>query len=214
MSLRFASFARNLLGIFLISLTSVALAQKVSFVEGKDYRLVKPAQAVETPAGKIEVIEFFWYGCPHCYSFESSLNDWIKKQAADVVVRHIPAAFNDSLVPHQRLYYALDALGKEADLRAKVFAAIHVERNPLNKEEIQADFVARNGIDRKKFIDTYNSFTVQSKTRRASQLAEGFGVDGVPMMAVNGKYTIPNAPNTLAVLDYLVARERMGTAKK
>ena len=207
-----ASFAA-LLFATLLGFAAAGSAVAQAPVRGTNYVELSPPQPTEA-SGKIEVIEFFWYGCPHCNTFEPSLNDWIKKQAADVVVRHVPAAFNDSLVPHQRLYYALDALGKEADLRAKVFAAIHVERNPLNKEEMQADFVARNGIDRKKFIDTYNSFTVQSKTRRASQLAEGFGVDGVPMMAVNGKYTIPNAPNTLAVLDYLVARERMGTAKK
>jgi len=216
MTLNLLSRARALVGLFLLTAAATALAQGAP-VEGRDYRVVRPAQPVETP-GKIEVIEFFWYGCPHCNSLEPSLKEWIKRQGPDVVVRQVPVAFNDSTVPHQRLYYALEALNKESELRTKVFAAIHGERNPLNREGVQADFAAKNGIDRQKFIDAYNSFGVQSKTRRASQLAEGFGVDGVPMIAVNGKYLISNSQRILQVADYFVASERnavkVGAAKK
>ena len=216
MSKVLSSLTRFLSGLlFLTSLTlSAAASAQNAPAEGKDYRALRPAQATDAGAGKIEVIEFFWYGCPHCNAFEPVLNDWIKKQGADVVVRRVPVAFNASLVPHQRLYYALDALGKETELRAKVFAALHVEHNPMNKEEVMADWAAKNGIDRKKFLDAYNSFTVQTKTARAAQMADAYGVDGVPMMAVNGKFTVPNSGNTLRIVDYLVARERMAGGKK
>jgi len=201
-------------GLFLMACAAGALAQGAP-VDGKDYRSLRPVQQTEAGPGKIEVIEFFWYGCPHCNAFEPALNDWIKHQAADVVVRRVPVAFNDSLVPHQRLYYALEALGKEAELRAKVFAALHVERNPMNKEDVMAAWAAKNGIDAKKFSEAYNSFAVQTKTRRAAQIAEAYGVDGVPMMAVNGKFTVANSGNTLRTVDYLVARERSaGPARK
>ena len=213
MSKVLSSLARLLSGLALLTLTAAASAQNAP-VEGKDYRAVRPAQATDAGAGKIEVIEFFWYGCPHCNAFEPVLNDWIKKQGPDVVVRRIPVAFNASLVPHQRLYYALDALGKETELRAKVFAAMHVEHNPLSKEDAMADWVAKNGVDRKKFLDAYNSFTVQTKTARAAQVADVFGVDGVPMMAINGKFSVPNSGNTLRIVDYLIARERMASGGK
>ena len=207
MSSPLGSFARNLVGLFLLTVSALALAQKIP-ADGTDFRSLRQPVAVEVPAGKIEVIEFFWYGCPHCNTLEPSLVDWTRKQAPDVVVRHVPVAFNDSLVPHQRLYYTLEALGKETELRPKVFAAIHREKNMLNKEELMADWAAKNGIDRKKFVDTYNSFGVQTKTRRAAQLAESFGIDGVPSIAVAGKVVIPNSPAVLTVADYLVARER------
>lgn len=210
MNSRFASrihpLLGSLLGILLLTFSVTASAQR-ALVEGKDYRTVRQVQSVET-AGKVEVIEFFWYGCPHCNALEPTLNQWIQRQGPDVAVRRVPVAYNDALVPHQRLYYALEALGKETELRGKVFHSIHVEKNPLNKQELMADFAVKNGIDRKLFLDTYNSFAVQAKTRRASQIAEGYGVDGVPLMAVNGKYLVSNSPALVSTIDTLVARER------
>ncbi len=206
MNSRIASCVTALLGTLLLTFSVTASAQR-ALVEGKDYRTVKPVQIVET-AGKVEVIEFFWYGCPHCNSLEPTLNQWIQRQGPDVAVRRVPVAYNDALVPHQRLFYALEALGKENDLRAKVFHSIHVEKNPLNRQELMADFAVKNGIDRKIFLDTYNSFAVQAKTRRASQIAEGYGVDGVPLVAVNGKYLISNSPALVSTIDTLVTRER------
>lgn len=208
----FFSFTRSLVAISLLGLASATSAQQ-AITEGKDYRVIRPAQPLESPASKIEVIEFFWYGCPHCNSLEPALDSWIKRQGADVTVRRIPVAFNDKLVPHQRLYYALEALGKESELRAKVFQAIHRDRNPLNTQDLMAEFAARNGIDRKAFIDTYNSFAVQSRTRRAAQIAENYRVDGVPMMAVQGTFVIPNSPNILNHVDALVSRVRSQPGK-
>ena len=204
MKQRALSVLQTGLQILLLAVTLNACSQSVA---GTDYRLVTPPQLTETP-GKIEVIEFFWYGCPHCAALEPSLREWIKKQPADVNVRHVPVAYRATLIPHQRLFYALDALGKESELRPKIFDAIHVAKNPLETPERIADFVAKQGIDRKKFLDTYHSFAVESKLRRATQLVEAYGVDGVPMIAINGKYLVSAQPNTWRVLDELVAKER------
>jgi thiol:disulfide interchange protein DsbA len=176
-------------------------------VEGRDYQRLDPQEPVETP-GKIEIIFFFGYWCPHCNEFEPGFSDWSKKQAADVIIRHIPIAFADAQVPLQRLYYVLDTLGKEAELRTKVFAAIHVDQNPLNTLELQTQFAQKNGIDPKKFADLYNSFSVQTRVRRASQMAQAYGVDGIPFVTVDGKYRLGEQRNVFVVLDSLVAGER------
>lgn len=180
---------------------------------GRDYERLPMAQPTDSP-GKIEVIEFFAYWCPHCNDFDPVLNEWIKRQGPDVVVRHVPIAFNDAQAPLQRIYYVLDALGKEPELRAKVFAAIHIDNDPLNTPDEQATFAAKNGIDRKKYLDLYNSFSIQARVTRASQMAQAYGVDSVPTLAVDGKYTLGGRPNTLAVLDQLVAMERKSIGGK
>jgi thiol:disulfide interchange protein DsbA len=185
---------------------TAAFAQKAP-VEGTDYRVVTPPQPVDTP-NKIEVIEFFWYGCPHCNLVEPGFNDWAKRQGANVVVRRIPVAFSNAWMPHQRLYYTLEALGKEGELRPKVFHAIHVDKNLLNTVDSMADWAAKNGIDRTKFIETYNSFSVQAKVQRAAQIARAFGVDSVPTIGIDGKYALNITPESIDKLDYLVSKER------
>lgn len=202
---------RAVAGVALATAALVAHAQQPP-AEGRDYTRIEPAQAVDVP-GKIEVIEFFGYWCPHCNEFDPQLNDWVRKQGPDVVVRHVPIAFYDSQVPLQRIYYVLEALGKESALRAKVFSAIHVEHNPLATAEQQADWAQHNGIDRAKYLELYNSFSIQTKARRASQLMEAYGVSAVPTIVIDGKYSLGGAPNTTAVMDYLVAEDRK-TQKK
>ncbi len=189
-----------------------AWSQNSRPVEGRDYKRLATSQSVEN-ASKVEVIEFFAYWCPHCNAFEAPFNQWAKSQPSDVVVRHVPIAFNAGQVSLQRLYYVLDALGKEGELRAKVFAAIHVEHNALDTSELQADFAAKNGIDRKKYLEFYNSFAIDAKTKHASQLAEAYEIDSVPTVAVNGKYTLGGENNTIAVLNDLIAGERKNPGK-
>ena len=176
--------------------------------EGVDYRIVKPPQPVEAPAGKVEVIEFFGYWCPHCDAFEPAMSDWTKKNAATVAVRYLPFAFQSAHIPFQKLYYALDALGKETELRRKVFAAIHGDHTLTGDANSMADFAAKNGIDRKKFIDTFNSFSVQSKVNRANQIAQAYGVDGVPELGIGGKYLLNIAAQTIGSADIFVAKAR------
>jgi len=159
------------------------------------------------------VIEFFWYSCPHCNAFEPRLEAWIRKQPPDVAVRRVPVAFRDSFVPQQRLYYTLEAMGKVDELHGKVFQAIHVNRQPTDREESILEWAEKNGLDKAKFKELYNSFSVQTKTRRATQLQDAFKVQGVPALGIAGKYYTDgslagNMDRALQVVDYLVAEAR------
>lgn len=206
-----------------ISLSVAAFAAQASPANpqnGVDYRTLDKAQ--QTDSGKkVEVTEFFWYSCPHCYSLETALVEWVKKQGDNISFKRVPIAFRASFVPQQKLYYALEVLGKVEEMQPKVFRAIHVERQSLDTDESIAEFVAKQGIDKKKFTDVYNSFAVQTKVRRAAQLQEAYRVDGVPMLAVAGRYiTSPSIvgaslktnseallhAGTTQVLDWLVAK--------
>lgn len=180
--------------------------------EGIDYKTLDKRVPVET-AGKIEVIEFFWYSCPHCNAFEPALVSWIKKQPADVVVRRVPVAFRDTFVPQQRLFYALEAMGKLDEVHHKVFQAIHVDKQPTDNEAAILAFVEKNGIDKAKFAELYNSFAISSKARRAAQLQDAFKVEGVPALGVAGRWYTDgsmagNMNRALQVTDYLVAEAR------
>lgn len=180
--------------------------------ELKDYVPVRPQQTTEN-ANKIEVLEFFQYTCPHCYSYDPVLASWRKTLPADVEYRRNPIAWDQSTAPHVRIYYTLEAMKKTDEMHGKVFRAIQVDRRPLLKPDEIADFMAANGIDRKLWLDTFNSFTVNARTNRASQVWKAYRVDGTPSMAVDGKWlTAPSMVGTregsLAVLDYLIGRAR------
>ncbi|WP_342130175.1 thiol:disulfide interchange protein DsbA/DsbL [Hydrogenophaga sp. OTU3427] len=186
---------------------------QTAFKEGTDYlKLSRPAP-VDAPADKVEVIEFFWYSCPHCNAFEPTFDAWAKKQPAHVVVKRAPVAFRDDFVPQQRLYYALEALGKVEELHRKVFHAIHTEKQRLTTQEQIADWIAKQGVDRAKFLEVYNAFGVAGKARRASQLQDAYQVDGVPSLGIAGKYftsgsLAQNMPRTLQVAEHLIAQSR------
>ena len=183
--------------------------------EGADYFILDKRVAVEAPAGKIEVIEFFWYSCPHCNAFEPKLVNWIKKQPADVFVRRVPVAFRDDFVPQQRLYYTLEAMGMLEELHHKVFNTIHVDKLVIDKEAAIVAWAEKNGLDKAKFAELYNSFSVQTKARRATQLQDAYKVQGVPAIGVAGRYYTDgtlagNMDRALQVTDSLVAELRKG----
>ncbi len=195
----------------LISLSGVAAAQAQKYEEGLDYRVLPVAQPVETK-GKVEVIEFFWYGCPHCYDFDPDLMAWVKRQPKDVVFRRVPVAFRDDFLPHSQLFYTLQAMGK-SNLDIKVMDTIHHSNNHLLTESEIADWAVTQGLDRNTFLTTYHSFAVVSKVRAAKQLAEAYRIDGVPTVVIQGKYvTSPSIAGTkakaLLVMDYLVEKVR------
>jgi len=181
--------------------------------DGHEYKTLDKRVPTEVAAGKVEVIEFFWYSCPHCNAFEPQLEAWVKKLPPDVVFRRIPVAFRDDFVPQQRLFYALDALGKVDEMQARVFRAIHVEKLPLTKEEPIVEWVGKNGIDKAKFKEVYNSFSVSTKARKATQVQEQFQVEGVPALGVAGRWYTDgsmsgNMTRALQVTDFLVAEAR------
>ena len=192
---------------------SSSWAQGAAPKEGKDYiKLGKPA-SVSAPAGKVEVVEFFWYSCPHCNAFEPQFEAWAKSQPADVVVRRVPVAFNASFVPQQKLYYALEGMNLLPQLHVKVFRTIHVDRNLLKNDDAIFDWVGKQGVDLAKFKEVYNSFTVANQARKAAQLQNEYDVEGVPAMGVAGRYYTDgtkagNMDNVLRVVNALVASSR------
>jgi thiol:disulfide interchange protein DsbA len=194
---------------------SLALAQGKKPEDGGDYISLDKPVATDAAPGQVEVIEFFWYSCPHCNAFEPKLDAWIKAQPKSVLVRRVPVAFRDSFVPQQRLFYALEAMGKVKDLHAKVFYAIHVEKQSLDKLDTIGAWVAKQGIDKAKFEEHYNSFSVQTKARKATQLQDAFKVSGVPALGIAGRYYTDGSlagtmERALQVTDYLVAQSRSG----
>ena len=209
-SMRFgAALAVPVLGL------STAQAQARRPEAGTDYLVLDKRAAVEAPAGKVEVVEFFWYSCPHCNGFEPALDAWIKRLPKDVAVRRVPVAFRDENVPQQRLFYALEAMGLVEKLHAKVFAAIHVEKQTLAKPELIADWVAKQGVDKAKFLEQFNSFSVSTKASRAVQLQNAYKVEGVPALGIAGRFytdgTLSKSMERgLQITDFLVAEIRAG----
>jgi thiol:disulfide interchange protein DsbA len=190
-----------------------ARAQGGQPVEGKDFvRLPTPAP-VAAAAGKVEVVEFFSYGCPHCYSFEPMLDAWLKKLPGDVAFRRVPAAFNASWEGLAKVFYALEATGQLDAMHKRVFAAIHVQRQRLDKESDIAAFVKSAGGDDAKFLDAYKSFGVATKLRQGKQLAEAYKIDGVPTLGIHGRWFTSGSlagshERALAVADQLIALAR------
>ncbi len=184
-------------------------------VAGDDFLVLDKQVGVEAPQGKVEVVEFFWYECPHCNSFEPALEAWIKRAPKEVAVRRVPVSFRDDFVPLQRLYYAIEAMGLVDKLHGKVFQAIHVERQALKKPEAIADWVAKQGVDKAKFMEQFNSFSVAAKVNKATQLQNAYKVEGVPALGVAGRFytdgtQAKSMERALQVVDYLIAEVRAG----
>ncbi len=182
---------------------------------GQDYLPLEKPAPVEAPAGKIEVVEFFWYNCPHCNSFEPTFEAWVKRAPKDVAVRRAPVAFRSDFEPQQRLYYTLEALGLVEQLHVKVFQAIHVEKKRLDRPDAIIDWVVKQGVDKARFVEQFNSFSSASKAARATQLMNAYKVEGVPALGVAGRFytdgTLAHSmARTLQVVDYLVAEVRRG----
>ena len=174
-----------------------AYAQALEPAEGTDYYVLDKPVAVDAPAGKIEVVEFFWYKCPHCNAIEPALEAWSKKLPKDVVLRRVPIAFQDSFAPLQRLFYSIEAMGLTAKLHSKVFNAIHIERLNLEKGDAIIEWVAQQGVDKAKFAEQFGSFSINSKATKATQLQNAYRVEGVPALGVAGRFPGPKLPASL-----------------
>ena len=197
----------------LAGLTAPARAQGGAPVEGRDYQRV--AQPVAVPEGKVDVVEFFGYWCPHCNAFEPVLDAWVHKLPAHVSFRRMPIAFNAAQEPTQRLYFALEALGLVDTLHRKVFVAMHAQRQRLDKDSEISAWAQANGADGAKILDAMKSFSVATKVRQSKQLAEAFRIEGVPTLGIAGRYmTSPSIAGTaeraLVVTDALIAQSRKG----
>jgi protein dithiol oxidoreductase (disulfide-forming) len=188
-----------------------------ALVEGKDFiKLQTPAPVnLPSPQKKVEVIEFFWYGCPHCFALEPLLEPWVKQLPPDVHFHAQPFAFIGAL-EHQKLFYALEELGQREAMQRKIFNAIHVQRKPLNTEAEIGAFVAANGVDGAKFAEAFKSFAVNTKVSRGKQISSAYKIDSVPTLGIQGRFfTSPSltgsSERALQVADGLIQRARLST---
>jgi protein dithiol oxidoreductase (disulfide-forming) len=193
-----------------------SLAQGKPPEEGLDFiKLDKPA-ALEAPKGKIEVVEFFWYHCPHCNHFEPALEAWLKNLPKDVHFRRVPVAFRPNFVPDQHMFYTLEAMGLIGQLHKRFFAAIHAEKLNLDTREAILEWVGKQsiaGLDINKFTQTFDSFATASKATRATQLQTSYKVTGVPSLGVGGQFytdgaMAQNMERALQVTNYLISTLR------
>ena len=197
-----------------LAMTGVAHAQGAP-KEGTHYvKLSTPAPVqLSGPDKKIEVVEFFWYGCPHCYAFEPTLEPWVKKLPADVSFRQVPVAFMAQYQIHQKLFYALEEMGQLPAMHRKVFNAIHQQNKRLSSESEVIAFATASGIDGAKLGESMKSFGVSTKVNRAKQLAEAYKIDGVPALGINGRFytsaTLAGShERAVAVADFLIQLSR------
>ena len=170
-------------------------------IEGKDFHELNPARPTDAP-GKIEVLEFFWYGCPHCHTLEPYIEPWAKKLPADVVFRRVPAIFNQNWEAAARVYYSLDALGQLERLHKPFFDAIHGDGlRYVNQGQFEA-WLAKNGVAVDKYTAISKSFAVESKVRRAIQLTNEYKIEGVPTLIVNGRFIVGAQTNPARQLQH------------
>ena len=213
-ALRFALIAASLVA-------STAFASPTDPKNGVEYVTLAQPQPVQQVGKKVEVIEFFMYHCPHCNRLEPSFEQWVKKQGDNIVLKRIPLPAQGANDPEAHLYLTLDALGRLPDMHQKVFNAVHVQHIRLFDDKAILDWVTKNGIDQKTFLNAWNSFGVMTKLHRLPQLVNDYKIDGVPAVVIDGKYmTSPSVmqgamkvndemqlfPATLQVMDVLVAR--------
>ncbi len=191
-----------------------ARAQGGAPVEGVDFQTL--ARPIAVPAnGKIEVIEFFWYACPHCFSFEPTIEAWIAKLPADVHFRRVPVGFDALKEKHQRIYYTWEALGLVEQMHLKTFARFHVQHRPIDSLGDMQEFAQENGLDVAKVGRAWDSFSVQSKCREAKRLEDDYDIEHMPEMAIAGRFVAVAQPSAgpasvLVTTDWLLDRIRRG----
>lgn len=219
------SFARTLIGLCVISLCAVALlfvagtATAQKFVEGTHYTRVTPAIATDAPEGKVEVREFFWYGCPHCYAIEPHLNAWKRSAPREAYFIRTPALLGEKWVAHAYTYYTLSELEMLDKMHPLFFKALHVDRLRLNTKSRIADFFGEHGIDPATFSGVYSSFSVKTRIKKAERLAMAYQIKGVPVLTVGGRYivkmaSIGSAQQLFDLLDHLVLKEHARMTRK
>lgn len=186
---------------------TICLAPLAALAQRPDYVELNPPQPVET-TDKIEVLEFFWYGCIHCYNLEPKLETWLKTLPKDVEFRRVPAVFNERWAHDASIFYAFEAMGLLDKLHRPFFDAIHRDRLRTDNWQNLSAWLEKQGVDTKKFETTVKSFGVQSKTKRAIRLTTGYKIDGTPAMAVHGRYTVPSSEGMLGTVNQLVAQIR------
>jgi thiol:disulfide interchange protein DsbA len=184
-----------------LGLPALAFASPGMPVDGTDFNRLK-TPLPEPRTGKVEVIEFFWYGCPHCYAFEPTIEPWIARQPADVNFHRVPAAFNARWEFHQQIYYTWEAMGVVDKMHAKTFDRFHKDGQPIDTLDDLLAFARASGLDPARVKSDWNGFSVRTRMAQGKQLVEAYDVDGVPTIGVHGRYTTsPSMGGPQACLD-------------
>lgn len=213
MSMNRRDFSLASAALGLASVAPAVHAQAAPFKAGEDYAVLRKPAPTDAPAGKVEVVEFFSYNCPHCATFEPALEAWSKKLPPNAVLRRVPVPFvGNDVATKQKLYYTLEAMGKVDELHMKVFQAIHVDRQRLFGDAAVLEWAGKQpGLDAKKFAETFNSFGVSGKVQRAGQLTEAYTIPGTPAMGVGGRWYVDGGmgktlQRMLQICEYLVTQ--------
>ena len=196
-----------------ILVSVLALMLSTYVIAAEPYKNIVPAQPTQVAEGKIEVVEIFWYGCPHCYDFEPHVNNWVANLPEDVEFRRMPGIFSKSWVAHARAYYAAEKLGVLEQIHTPLFEALHKDRKRIFSESELKDFFESKGVDGDEFTRAYNSNEVEVKFKQAFLMGQRYKITGVPAVVVNGKYMTGAAlagsyDNLLKTIDMLVDKER------
>lgn len=204
-------FTAVLFLLFSIGFAGLTMAS-TNITEGKDYTALNNPQPTENN-GKIEVLEFFWYGCPHCDTLHPYIKGWLKNKPDDVSFRYVPTIFRPNWVSGAKIFYTIEALQATETLHDKVYDAIHRDKIDLNKEDILFDWVEKQGINREKFEKAYHSFSVQNQVARSTQMSRQYELTGTPSIVVDGKYLTSgslsgSSENTIKILEKLIEKAR------
>lgn len=201
------------LGVAALVLFASAAPAQQPLRQKLEYDLISPQPV--TTGERIEVVEFFWYGCPHCNNLQPPLEGWLKRKPADVELRRIPAVFRESWIPHARLYYTLEALREVERLHQSVYRAIHVDKIALETASVTADWASRNGIEPSRWLAAYNSPEVERKVQESRSHTKAYAIEGTPSLVVDGRFLTSSSkaesmPQVITILDGLIvmARER------
>lgn len=201
----------GLFGLLGLAWACVGYSDEPPFKEGVDYQRL-PTPVPTSTGDRVEVVEVFWYGCPHCYHMEPTVAAWLQHKPANAEFVRVPAVFGPNWEPHARAFYAAEVLGVSDQIHTPLMDAIHKEHRSLNNEQQLADFFAEHGVNRDAFLQAYNSFEVETRLKRSQQLVQRYGITGVPAVVINGKYLTNGSmagtyEKLFEIVDFLVAEE-------
>jgi thiol:disulfide interchange protein DsbA len=205
---------KTLAGILCIIFSELAIASPQQPEANFDYNIISDkttsmVTGAKQPSNKVEVIEFFSYGCGHCYAFDQYLKSWVEKNKQNVIFKRIPVGFNKSYEKYQKLFYSLESIGKLEQVHDKAFSAVHQENNPLQTDDDITKFASKNNIDSKQLLAVYHSFSIATKAKQATKISDDYQIDGVPAVLIGGKYVtssqmVGGRDEVIKVMDYLV----------
>ncbi len=201
-----------------LSLFLILLISNQAYADGDGYISISPAQPTQS-GNKIEVVEVFWYACPHCFDFEPHISKWLASKPDDVEFRRMPGIFRKNWIPHAKAYFTAEKLGALDSIHAPLFDAIHKHKKKIHDDDSIKKFFVKHGVDKSEFTKAYESDEVQTKVKQAFVMGQRYKLTGVPAVIVNGKYMVSGSTagsfeNVLKVIDQLVDKERASTANE